>query len=254
MHPPCKPGQDQYTEMIANAITCFVLLHYTMKSLLVVGLLLLCCAAGYGQGVGDWAKPDPPPVEKAHHGLALKAKIWIWPLFFTAIQTGFGVEYAFKDVHALALEGEYSFYSFPNDTGDNIGPRIDHVFEGITLTYKRYCYLRHGVVYAGAFIRDGKMLLDIEQGYRTDTLSLSQNQYSVGAIVGMTTPISKRLDIDWGIGVFYKEKFTHKVELVDGAISDTHQQQGNFGLRLTADIVYIFKRKKCAHLISGNFW
>ena len=190
--------------------------------------------------------------DSPHHAFSVKAKLWIWPVFMTAIQLGAGAEYGFKDRYAISAEAEFSFYNFPNDGGsDSVGPRLNTNFGGIILTFKKYYMVRGSALYLGVFGRYGVKSITFDAGYITDTTSWNQYQYSLGMVVGGIIPIGKRLSIDFNLGPFYKEKYTHSVYTQNGSIVDIHNHSGNFGLRLSCDFSFGFP-KKSRHLMQHN--
>ncbi len=202
-------------------------------------VLLPCC---------DWAKGKTDSVRaayKSENSFAIKGKIWPWPLFFTAVQVGVGAEYGFKHKYAVQLEAEASNVSFPNDTDEHVGPRMNREYAGFVLTFKKYTGTS---LYWAAFARYGTFNLGIEKGYKTDTISYHQSQYSAGLLLGFAAQCGKRSTLELNFGPFVKQVDGHNIYHQDNIIVDKRLNYMKFGVRFDA----IFSRNlklKSKHLM-----
>jgi hypothetical protein len=181
---------------------------------------------------------------------AIKGKFWILPVFVTAVQTGIGLEYGFKDKYSISLEYELAFISYPNDYGDSIGPRMSGTYNSVICTFKKYMdWHKEYKPYLALFGHFGLEKYNFEKGYITDTITYDQIQYSYGFLVGIVIPIGRKTACDINIGPYWKLKNIHDVYTDNGAIIDDRFSQQNFGIRAEVDIVFIAKRNN-GHLLS----
>ncbi len=73
---------------------------------------------------------------KCNNSFAVRGQFLPWIFLFTGVRAAVGAEYGFNKKYAVGLQAEYGYLSFPNDSGEHIGARMNQIYRSGLLTLK----------------------------------------------------------------------------------------------------------------------